>query len=230
MTDPGALQTLQGSKAGVYSLHLGQLKQLRNSGWRGFALHLRNPAGAACEPPVVRGIFSVGGKDGVKPWMDVVYREVVAFAAPEAGEGPVRLSSADLDAAIFRHLAGLIPPGGHLMVSYEEDDPGQVETLLGLNLQVPPAATPLGFLLFFAGFQYVKNWYLAEGGHEGPRKLWAEKGPDEAAARAYLERTASEIRAFLETDPGARCGALKRDAVERARRVLARIPAPLLSP
>jgi hypothetical protein len=83
------------------------------------------------------------------------------------------------------------------MVSYEDAAPLHRETDRALSAGVPPVLTPLGFLLFMSGFRLVKNWYLSEGGHEGPRKLWGEKPPDDAWALAWDEDTARQLVDFL---------------------------------
>jgi hypothetical protein len=98
---------------------------------------------------------------------------------------------------LFQSLAQLIPPGGHLMVSYEGADPLQRETDQALSAGVPPVLTPLGFFLFLSGFRLVKNWYLAEGGHEGPRKLWGEKPPDRSWSVRWDQVTATGLLDYL---------------------------------
>lgn len=200
---PEELSVLDGARIDRFVLRLDRVKQLRQSGWKGFSLCLEDQAGLRCAPPVIQGIFSRGGKDGVRPWLDIVCRERVQFPGAQSAstDGPTTSWDTNRDALslpLFRLLGGLIPPGGHLMVSYEEDDPIHTETMLGLQKRVPPAATPLGSILFLAGFPLIKNWYLSEGGHEGPRKLWAEKAPDLATARKWEARTVEELRRFLE--------------------------------
>ena len=177
-----------------YKLFLTEVKPLRLSGWRGFKLHLWNPAGQFSLEPVIKGIFSRGGKDGVKPWMDLDYREELDF---EGGGKSLFLNEAELDHKLFEALGDIIPPGGHLMVSYEGGDRIHTETIKLLNLGVPPAITPLGNLIFKAGFRLIKNWYLSEGGFEGPRKLWGEKAPDEHWEKIFLERTREQVSQFV---------------------------------
>ena len=41
------------------------------------------------ENAVVSGIYSVGGKDGMKLWMDVIYGENMLFSTGEGGERQV---------------------------------------------------------------------------------------------------------------------------------------------
>jgi hypothetical protein len=188
-----SLQSLEDQCLGNYRLHLQRLKQLRFSGWRGFALALRDHKGTLFEPPVVEGIFSAGGKDGIKPWMDITVAEVLEGSAGKR----LDLRQTGLMSGLFQSLAQLIPPGGHLMVSYEGEHALHRETDLGLAAGIPPVLTPLGLLLFLSGFRLVKNWYLAEGGHEGPRKLWGEKPPDKSWSVHWDQTTARGLLDYL---------------------------------
>lgn len=70
-----------------------------------------------------------------------------------------------------------------------------------------------GFALYLAGFHHVKDWYLAEGGMEGPRKLWGEKAPDADWERTFREWTRRQLLPFLEREVPADA----RDLVEAAR-------------
>lgn len=211
------LHDLDGTKVGLFVLRLDRVKQLRQSGWKGFCLYLEDAARRRGAPAVVKGIFSRGGKDGVRPWLDVVYRQRVVFEAPEADSFRwVDLAEAGLETALFGSLARLIPPGGHMMVSYEEEDPIHTETLEGLRRNVPPAATPLGFVLFISGFPLVKDWYLSEGGHEGPRKLWAERAPDPGTETEWRARTGRGLRDFLALLPWNGAEPIKTAAARRA--------------
>lgn len=204
-----------------YSLHVGEEKQLRQSGWRGMKLYLKEAAGNLSDRPVIEGIFSRGKRGKIQPWMDLSYTEVVSLTGKGDGEGTLlRLDNAEIDGELFRHLGGLIPRGGHLMVSYEGTDPVHRDTLRGLYAQIPPAATPLGFLLFNAGFEYIKDWYLAEGGNEGPRKLWAEKAPDDGWKMQFLKKTEGALVLFLQRGRETELQDLNRAGRERAEKIL----------
>lgn len=187
-----------GRKLGACTLALGDVRALRQSGWREFSLRLRDRRGSLRQEPLIQGIYSRGGKDGVKAWMDIEYREEVPSAEGPPPGSLLSLRDEGLDVELFRLLGEIIPPGGHVMVSYEGEQQVHRVTLGELAAGVPPAATPLGTLLFFGGFRHVKDWYLAEGGMEGPRKLWGEKAPDAAWERTFGEWTARELVSFLE--------------------------------
>jgi hypothetical protein len=192
------LQSLENHLLGRYRLHLQQLKPLRFSGWRGFALALRDRAGTLLQPAAVEGIYSAGGKDNVKPWMDITVAEVLEGRAGSR----LNLRQAGMMHELFQALSQLIPPGGHLMVSYEDLNPVHRETDQALAVGVPPVLTPLGLLLFMSGFRLVKNWYLSEGGHEGPRKLWGEKPPDKSWSLLWDQATARELLQYLKDHRG----------------------------
>jgi hypothetical protein len=89
------------------------------------------------------------------------------------------------------------------MISYEGEDTLHGDTMEELYRKVPPVATRLGSMMFHSGFHYVKDWYLAEGGHEGPRKLWGEKGKTPSQDRLYVKRSMKELKLFLDTHPPA---------------------------
>jgi hypothetical protein len=211
------------AKLGAFTLVVGGVTALRRSGWRAFSLRLRDRHGVLAPHPVVQGIFSRGGKDGVKAWMDIEYWEEIPREEGEFAVSRLSLRAEGLDRRIFRLLCEAIPPGGHLMVSYEGEQEVHRETLLSLAGGVPPAATPLGRLLFLGGFRHVKDWYLAEGGMEGPRKLWGEKAPDPAWERTFGEWTRRQLLSFLARSDGSDGGNLLEAGRRRAEEILRRI-------
>ncbi|MEX1254465.1 MAG: DUF1122 family protein [Dehalococcoidia bacterium] len=98
---------------------------------------------------------------------------------------------------LLRLLLGLLPAGGHVMVEY--DSTQRAETARDLAHNVPALATPLGELLFRVGCgAKFKDWQIAEGGAEGPRKLQAYKPLSQEHAQRWREEASRELRAFLE--------------------------------
>ncbi|NIO49703.1 MAG: DUF1122 domain-containing protein [Candidatus Aminicenantes bacterium] len=203
-----------------YILYLGELKQLRLSGWKGFRLYIRDSRGELSRFPVIKGIYSAGGKDGVKPWMDLEYYEELEFLDEKETRGGLILSSNRLDRKLFKYLGNIIPQGGHLMVSYEGEQIIHTNTIKSLSISIPPAATPLGFLIFQGGFQLIKDWYLSEGGYEGPRKLWGEKAPDDTWARTFYEKTAQQIHKYLKRKENLARKELQEPAIQRSKEIL----------
>ncbi len=166
------------------------------------------------------GIVSAGGR-GVEPWIECRLYPIVASGPGDSPADSIDARALGLEAGMVELLGDLIPPGGHLMIDYE--NPGQEETFAELGLRVPPSASYLGSLMFQAGFRgEFKDWYFSEGGHEGPRKLQGNKSPDQAAARRALANHRSELSAFVARGlPSDHAQAeIVRRAQTRARRLL----------
>lgn len=216
--------TLDGAILKDFTLHVGEVKQLRLSGWRGIKLFIRDAEGNQTEEPVIEGIYSKGNGSTIKPWMDLSYTESLRLRTSAGGyKEELLLDKAGLDGELFAHLGKVIPAGGHLMVSYEGNDDVHRETMKALYAGVPPAATPLGLLIFNSGFHYVKDWYLAEGGHEGPRKLWGEKSPDEKWERVYTKKTEEALVKFLKQSSESDRGDIFDPGRIRAKAILQKI-------
>ena len=98
-------------------------------------------------------------------------------------------------------------------VSYES--PLHRETQETLMKGFPPVSTSQGELLFRSGFRLVKDWYLSEGGHEGPRKLWGEKPLNEVESRGFDVKTFLQLLAFLSRKPNTTC--IERERLARRR-------------
>lgn len=187
------VRRLEGCAVGGLRLRVTRLEGAGRSGWVRFELVLRGREGPLA-PPVVAGLHSAGGR-GVSPWIEV------ARYAPRVGCGAeaVDLRERGAEAELFAALAGLLPPAGHLMVGCE--GAAHEDTYRALLRRVPPAATPLGAALLRAGLPRVRFFGVPEGGREGGAKLFAERPPDAATARAWAGATARELRAFLERGP-----------------------------
>ncbi len=167
--------------------------------------------------PVIEGIHSRGGR-GVKGWIEIGdYYPVVHFKGGDLPPKTVNLSRKRLGRGIFQLLGACVPPGGHLMFAYEVsyESPLHRETQENLLRGFPPISTAQGELLFRAGFRLVKDWYLAEGGHEGPRKLWGEKPLNDVEARDFDLKTFLQILAFLSRHPDST--SIERERLARGR-------------
>jgi hypothetical protein len=106
------------------------------------------------------------------------------------------------------------------MVEY--DSPQRAETVRGLAQNVPAIATPLGDTLLRLGFgAHFKDWQIAEGGSEGPRKLQAYKPASEADARRWRSKAVGQLRALLAAPaPASDVGRAARERAERLLRLL----------
>ncbi len=101
-----------------------------------------------------------------------------------------------VDVQIVRAVAALVPPGGHLMIEY--DSPARRHTAQALAARVPPVATPLGAKMFAAGCGVAfRDWYIPEGGREGPRKLQGFRALDAEHERRRGEEMLRELDAFM---------------------------------
>jgi len=180
----------------VFELAFVELKEVRlRAGWLRVAITVRDKEGQPALTPLMTGLISGGGR-GVMPWCEGRICPWLEFANGEQFDA----REAGLEAELITLIGSLLPPGGHLMLEYES--PGQTETHRGLLLRVPPAATHLGALMFAAGFRgHFKDWYISEGGHEGPRKLQANKSPNAAAAREALRLNLDELKQFIKQQP-----------------------------
>ena len=156
----------------------------------------------------------------MKPWMDIDYYEELEYLKEKETKNSLILSSSSLARKLFKNLGNIIPPGGHLMVSYEGEQIIHTSTAKSLNMGIPPVATALGFLIFQGGFQLIKDWYLSEGGHEGPRKLWGEKAPDDTWAKTFYEKTALQIHKYLERIENLAHKELQESAIQRSKEIL----------
>jgi hypothetical protein len=176
----------------VFELVVSQLHQVRpRAGWLRFVLTVRDEDGQPARTPLMTGLISGGGR-GVMPWF-----EGLIFPWLELADGKwLDAREAGLEGELIKLIGSLVPAGGHLMLEYES--PGQSETHRELLLRVPPAATHLGALMFAAGFRgHFKDWYISEGGHEGPRKLQANKSPNANAARKAMQSNLKELTQFI---------------------------------
>ncbi|NIS72738.1 MAG: DUF1122 domain-containing protein [Proteobacteria bacterium] len=207
------LTHLSGRSVGQFQIEIESKPLEYRRGWTHFALYLRDQQGrpaaqAALEggyvvTPVLEGIHSRGGRS-VRGWIEIGdYYPVVHFIREAAPPISLDLSKGRMDQQIFELLSETIPPGGHLMFAYEVsyESPFHRETQAALMKGVPPVCTTQGEILFRSGFRLVKDWYLAEGGHEGPRKLWGEKPSNDAESLAFDLRTFLQILGFLSRKP-----------------------------
>src|SRR5579884_2385717 len=178
-------------RVGAWCLILDELRPLANRvGWFNVSIALADRRGRRVGGPAMNAILSGGGR-GVKPWIEARFHPTIAID----DERLIRTSASEIEAELIAVMGEIIPPGGHLMVDYESG--GQERTMRELQLGVPPAATALGARMLAAGFVgEFKDWYFSEGGHEGPRKLQANKPPDAAAARRAIAERIGELEEF----------------------------------
>jgi hypothetical protein len=184
-----------------------------NVGSQYFQVFLANAEGALADEPLALGLHNTGPYPGFN-WVELTrYNSQLVF-----GDESVDLTEGDLDRELFRMVSELVPPGGHLMVEY--DSPSQAASAQVLTRGLPAATSPIGFRMFQSGCRSFRDWYIPEGGREGPRKLQGFKPWNEEIAREKAAALRTEIEAFLREAEGGEGDAVTRQALERAREVL----------
>ena len=121
--------------------------------------------------PVVMGLQNSGKFPGFN-WLEITFfMDMLDF-----DQGQVKVPES-IDLNIIAALSEIVPSGGHLMVEY--DSIRRKTTARALAAGVPPIITPLGSMMFSIGCGVAfKDWYISEGGREGPRKLQGFKAID----------------------------------------------------
>lgn len=183
-----------------------------------FQAFLRLADGRLSDEPLLLGLHN-SGRYPAYNWIDVIrYEDSATFEATER----LDLAAGGPDRRLFRLLGQLIPPGGHLMVEYESEGQRPTERMLALGM--PPVATPLGYLLFLSGCgASFRDWYISEGGREGPRKLQGFKPLDDEDTGRKARSMAEELQQFLARAPRKEHRQWERLARRLARSVLGRL-------
>jgi hypothetical protein len=187
-------------------------------GSRYFQLFLADSVGSLADGALALGLHNSGPYPAFN-WIEMTqYQE-----RPRFGETELSLWDSGLDEALFEALSGLVPAGGHLMVEY--DSPGHRATERILTLGYPAAASPLGFRLFGAGVRSYRDWYISEGGREGPRKLQGFKPLNAEIAAEKTAALRTELEAMLTSPANSGHGEWGQLARALGRRVLDNLPA-----
>lgn len=209
------LSRLHGRALGAYRLFV-LLGARNNVGSQYYQLFLVDAAGRLSDAPLAVGLFNSGPFPAFN-WIEFTqYRTNL-----RVGDDPLDLRAAALELPLFDAVSALVPAGGHIMVEY--DSPDQFATARVLTLAYPHVCSPTGYLLFRAGCRSYRDWYISEGGREGPRKLQGFKPLNEEIARDKTATMRAELERLLaEPDDGAHgeWGALARTT---ARDVLERL-------
>jgi len=183
------LASVHGTSLGEFRL-LALLGPKNNVGSRYFQLWLFDTPGRLSEESLALGLHN-SGRFPAFNWIELThYREVL-----RAGDDVVDLRTAGLDLPLLEQLALFVPPGGHIMVEY--DSPSHRATQRILTLGYPPVCSPLGHLMFRIGCRSYRDWYISEGGREGPRKLQGFMPLNEEVRREKEERLRQELAEFL---------------------------------
>ena len=204
-----ALGRLQGRAIGAWRL-LALLGPKNSVGARYFQLHLADGKGHLSKEALAWGLHNSGPYPGFN-WIEMTRYD----ATPSFGDEGADLAAEGLDRQLFGYLSELVPPGGHLMAEYESASQRHSARILGLGY--PPAASPLGFLLFEAGCRSFRDWYIPEGGREGPRKLQGFKPLNAEVAAEKTAELRRQLAALLAAPEAPQHGEWGRTARRLAR-------------
>lgn len=185
-------------------------------GSRYFRLFLADPGGNLAEEQLALGLFGAGPYPAFN-WVEFTqYEEMLHFRG-----APLDLWETGLERPLFDAMSSLVPPGGHLMVEY--DSPSHKPTERILTLRYQPACSPIGYLMFEAGVRSYRDWYISEGGREGPRKLQGFKPLNDEIARDKTGLLIADLEGTLGAPENAAHGEWGKLARELAGKVLAQL-------
>jgi len=166
--------------------------------------------------PFITGLYN-RGRYPAQNWFEII--NIAPEVPVNKGSGLILGVSSPATLEVFRFMVDTLPPGGHMMIEY--DSPAQAETARALAEGIPPAATPTGYTLFMAGCRAgFKDWYFAEGGNEGPRKLQAYKPLNHQHLKQKAVIMAQELEVFLEKFTNRQSAEPANQAKDRAEKVL----------
>ena len=163
-----------------------------------FHLYALDAHGHRSREALFSGLFSAGrASEHIAGWVDGTLYDTLSFPC---GDHPVALGEEVLLEAA-RLLGRLVPPGGRLWLAYETfDRPSELHerTQQDLARGVPLALTPIGLLLVASGcWAGLRDWYIPEGGREGPRKLQGNKPLHAEHAQRRRRELLREVEAFV---------------------------------
>lgn len=183
-------------------------------GSRYFQLHLADAKGRLAAQVLALGLHGSGPYPAFN-WVELTqFQEKLTF-----GRRELDLWETGLESPLFAALSALVPAGGHIMAEY--DSPSHRATERILALRYPPAASPIGYLMFEAGVRSYRDWYISEGGREGPRKLQGFKPLDRRVAREKTAALTAELKAMGRARAEGAHGEWGRLAHELGAKVLA---------
>jgi hypothetical protein len=176
-----------GIDAGAARAYARSVKPCGPKGVQSSEIYLRSgSADSSAEDHLLCMAFYPGQRPHYRPWIEI-------FCIREKAAG-VSYFDSEVEDELLEFLCAALGPGGKIFVEYYSDR----ETCCGLAVGIPPAVTRQGYKLLKLGFTWFKDWYFAEGGHEGGQKLQAEKPLDRSARRRHMQRIKAEVEAFLE--------------------------------
>jgi hypothetical protein len=213
-TLPGGhlLGRLHGAALGEYRL-IALLGSKNNVGSRYFQLLVADADGHLCDDVLALGLHNTGPFPAFN-WIEMTqYREVLGIRGKT-----LDLATMRLDGDLFTLLAQFVPPGGHIMVEYDSPTHRATERMLTLGL--PPVCSPIGYLMCGIGCRSFRDWYISEGGREGPRKLQGFMPLNEEIRLEKEAKLREDLEGFLSGSEGQPRDEWRKVARRTAREVL----------
>jgi hypothetical protein len=193
-------KNLHSKKIGPY-ITQAQLRPKRRKGHFDVTLLLKNDDGKLSCMPLIDGIYSKGNvSQNIQGWLDIHYSDRADFG----GRNPVVLSQIGRCAEyVFEMIGETIKPGGMIFVSLISDIVWEIESRLHevtrhslsiRSLGIPPAATPLGRLLFISGCPNIKSQAFDV---QGSSRLAGEKALNPDMDRQFSQKLQTRLQEFL---------------------------------
>ncbi|MFQ5472864.1 MAG: DUF1122 family protein [Dehalococcoidia bacterium] len=206
------LSHLHERELGVYRL-IVLLGPKNHVGSQYFQLLLTDANGSLAAEPLAQGLYNSGPFPAFN-WVELTrYNSKLDIAGDS-----VDLAADGLDLQLFRLLSDLVPAGGHLMVEY--DSPSQQPSEQVLTRGYPAATSHIGYLMFQVGCRSYRDWYIPEGGREGPRKLQGFKPWNDEIAREKTKALRKRLSDFVAMGLDATDEDVGPKAMARAHQVL----------
>jgi hypothetical protein len=194
------LTAIETQKIGPYTIQL-RSQPKRRAGHIDFELFLRTRSGQVSHEPLIKGIYSRGNISwGNQGWIDIHYSDLADFGekAPD-----ILSDSGNCAEQAFRMMGKALPPGAMIFVSLITDIVWEVEielhritreSLSIRSLGIPPAATPIGRLLFMSGCRNIKSQAFDV---QGSSRLAGEKALDSEIENRFSQLLRSQLLEYL---------------------------------
>lgn len=187
------LRALDGATVGQGVTLRVQVAPAGRGGTRPFRAFLESSELGTTTAPVFTALHHSGGAPA-HHWL-----EITDFAASVPVEGGDVEVPEGIDIQILQALADIVPAGGHLIAEYASTH--RRTTARALAQGVPPAATPLGGMMFAAGCGIAfTDWRVAGGtAGDGARKLQGYRAFDTAHEARRAPLMLADLERFMDT-------------------------------
>lgn len=191
---------LQSKKIGPFITQV-QFHPKHKVGHFDLTLYLKNEEGILSQSPLIQGLYSKGNvSQNIQSWWDIHYSDQADFW----GKEPIILGQIGSYAEeVFEMIGKTLEPGGMIFVSLITDMVWEIKSKLHQitrdclslrSLEIPPAATPLGRLLYLSGCPIVKSQAFDV---QGSSRLAGEKAPNSQMEKEFLRKLHMQLQEFL---------------------------------